>query len=273
VNDHVDKLLEKWKKERPDLDTSPVAIIGRLGRLMLYIEDALETIFSEFGLNRASWDVLATLRRCGAPYRLSQRALLDSLMRSSGTISLRIDRMQEDGLVTREPDPDDRRSVLVSLTQKGLSLFEQVAPLHLNNEAGLVSGLTKTEQSDLASLLRKLLSSLEIAASDTDGLPVLGILVHSAAESRRMRRAVGLDDRAGILIKDVQEGSAAERAGLAIGDLIVDAANNAIRSWIDLRRATAQTRDGAIELSVLRGTALRRVRVQFRGLKKSTKPQ
>ncbi len=102
--DHIDRLVLKWGKERPDYDLAPVQIIGRIGRIFEYVDRALEAKFGEFDISRASFDVLATLKRTGPPYRLSQRELMKNLLRTSGSMSVRIDAMEREGLVAREAD-------------------------------------------------------------------------------------------------------------------------------------------------------------------------
>ena len=118
--DHIDGILAKWKQEKPEYDLTPVEIIGRMGRIMEYVDRALEAKFQEFGLSRASFDVLATLRREGPPYSLSQRDLTKSLLRTSGSMSVRIDGMEREGLVQRNSQVEDRRASIVSLTEKRL---------------------------------------------------------------------------------------------------------------------------------------------------------
>jgi DNA-binding MarR family transcriptional regulator len=259
-NDRVDHVIAEWSKQRPDLPVSPVAIVGRLGRLMLYIDEALESLFAEYGISRATFDVLAALRRSGSPYKLVQSELLAALMRSSGTVSLRIDRLEQEGLVQREPARDDRRSVIVGLTPRGLQLFDRVAPAHLRNEARLIEVLSEKEQLQLVALLRKLLLSFEATDASLSERQ-LGILVYSRAETIRLRRAVGLPDRAGVLVRSVQRDSPAERAGLSSGDLIVAAGTSEIRSWAQLRRAVTRAR--RLTLSVVRGTRLRTVAISL----------
>src|SRR5580700_9418424 len=136
--DHIDQVIAKWKRERPDYDLTPVEIIGRAGRIMEYVDRALEAKFEEFGISRATFDVLATLRRGGPPYRMTQRDLMHSLLRTSGSMSLRIDSLEQEGFVSRLPDKEDRRSVFVILAPKGLSLLEKVIPEHLRNETALL---------------------------------------------------------------------------------------------------------------------------------------
>jgi DNA-binding MarR family transcriptional regulator len=260
LRDRVDQMIADWRKERPDLAVGPIAIVGRLGRLMVYLEEALESVFAEHGISRATFDVLAALRRAGAPYKLSQTALLESLMRTSGTISLRIDRLEREGLVQRQPILSDRRSVSVCLTEKGLRLFDAVAPLHLENEARLLEALSVDEQSDLAELLRKLLLSFE--TPDEMETPVrLGLLVHSRADTIRLRRAVGLPERSGVLVRNVDKDGPAEQAGLRQGDLIVRVEGTEVRSWVQLKRALSRHQGSFVTLSVVRGARERKIRV------------
>ena len=160
-DDHVSTVLAQWAAERPDLDVSPMGIIGRISRLSLTMSKELELVFAQFGLYRWSFDMLATLRRSGAPYRLSPGALLRSLMVTSGTMTNRIDRLEEKGLVRRVPDPEDRRGILVELTEQGRELIDTALPAHVANEQRILQTLSKEEQHTLATLLGKLLSSLE----------------------------------------------------------------------------------------------------------------
>ncbi|MBA3945217.1 MAG: MarR family transcriptional regulator [Herpetosiphonaceae bacterium] len=163
TEDWVDHVLAEWAQERPDLETAPVAIVARVGRLATLLDAGLAQTFKRFGLSRAGFDILATLRRSCAPYRLPQKALMQALLRTSGTVSFRIDRLERMGLVRREADPADARGVLVSLTERGEHLFDTVAPAHLANEAQLVAALTPEEQTILVALLRRLLVRFESA--------------------------------------------------------------------------------------------------------------
>ena len=135
--DHIDAVIAQWKAERPEIDLSPVEIIGRAGRIMAFVDRALEDKFEEFGISRAAWDVIAALRRNGTPYRMTQRELMRSLLRTSGGMSLRIDALERQGLVRREQDKSDRRSTFIVLTSKGSGLIEAVTPHHLDNESRL----------------------------------------------------------------------------------------------------------------------------------------
>lgn len=159
--DLVENLLRQWAVERPDIDASPIGIVGRLLRLSRYFERAIASYLANYGLNNGEFDVLATLRRSGAPYRLSPTQLYTSLMLSSGGMTNRLDRLEEAGLVIREADPDDRRGVLVALTEKGLALVDEVIAVHVAQEAQLIAALSEAEQSKLAAMLRKLLLVFE----------------------------------------------------------------------------------------------------------------
>ena len=159
--DHVDRVLSQWARVRPELDTSPVAVIARLGRAAAYVSAGVDARMEEFGLSRASWDVLASLRREGPPHRLSPTQLYVGLMRSSGAMTHRLRRLERDGLIRRTPDLDDARGMLVELTAEGILLVDRIAPLHLQNERALLSTLGQEEQETLAQLLRKLLLAYE----------------------------------------------------------------------------------------------------------------
>lgn len=159
--DPVDAILAQWQRERPDLDVSPMGIIGRMGRLSKHLDRGIRGTFSEFGLHSGEFDVLATLRRSGQPYQLSPTELFNTLMVSSGTMTHRIDRLEQAELVKRIPDPGDRRGTLIQLTRKGFELIEAAVEAHVANEHRLLSALEESERQALAQLLRKLLVSFE----------------------------------------------------------------------------------------------------------------
>ena len=160
-SDHVDHVLAQWAATRPELDTAPAAVIARLGRASAYADAAVNARLAEFGLTRESFDVLTSLRRSGAPFRLSPTQLYRELMRSSGAITHRLAGLEDAGLVRRIPDPGDGRGLLVELTRKGRTLVDRVAPVHLDNERRVLAPLTAGEQTRLAGLLRKLLYTFE----------------------------------------------------------------------------------------------------------------
>jgi DNA-binding MarR family transcriptional regulator len=161
TGDHVAHVIAQWARARPDLDTTPVGVIARLGRATAYVDAGINARLAEFGLTRNSWDVLASLRRAGPPHRLSPTELYRSLMRSSGAMTHRLAELERAGLVERAPDPEDGRSLLVELTRKGLTLVDRVAPAHIDNERALLAGLSDDEQAALAALLSKLLLEFE----------------------------------------------------------------------------------------------------------------
>jgi DNA-binding MarR family transcriptional regulator len=142
------------------VDSSPVAIVGRVSRLARALERELDTVYDRFGLDGALFDVLATHRRQGAPYALRASELADQLMLTASGTTKRLDRLEREGLVEREACEDDRRGVSVRLTAKGRRLIDTAYPEHMANEARLLGGLTKAERRELATLLRKLAESV-----------------------------------------------------------------------------------------------------------------
>lgn len=159
--DPVDAILAQWQRERPDLDVSPMGIIGRVGRLAKHLERSIQETVSDFGLNGGEFDVLATLRRSGGPYQLSPTELFNALMVSSGTMTHRIDRLEQAELVKRIPDPSDRRGTLIQLTNKGFNTIEKAVDAHVANGHRLLLVLDEAEREVLAQLLSKLLISFE----------------------------------------------------------------------------------------------------------------
>lgn len=159
--DNVDKIIEQWNRERPDLDVAAMALMGRLKRLSQHLARETDKIFAAHGLNAASFDVLATLRRSGAPYRLSPNDLLATMMVTSGTMTNRIDQLVKAGLVARVGNPEDGRSVLIALTDAGLERIEVAVTAHVANQGRLVAGLTGDERAALDDGLRRFLAEFE----------------------------------------------------------------------------------------------------------------
>jgi DNA-binding MarR family transcriptional regulator len=217
--DEVDRLLADWAGQRPDLDFTPVGVVTRLSRVRGYLDAELAGVFARFGLTSADFLVVVSLRRGGPPYRMPQARLMDALGLTSGTVSVRLDRLERSGIVTREPDPANARGSLVQLTGKGLELFDRVAPVHLANEDRLLSALSPAERDVLAGLLRRLLSSFE--SGSTDVAASLGLTLEPARLARARRQAVGLSDRAGLLVTAVAPDSAGHTAGIERGDLLI----------------------------------------------------
>lgn len=159
--DHVDHILAQWRKERPDLDVGPMGLLGRLHRLSTHLGREVEAVLLKHGLSSSSFDVLATLRRAGPPYRLSPGDLLAMTMVSSGTMTNRIDQLEKVGLVERFHNPQDRRSVLISLTERGLAIVEDAVGAHVENQHRLVAHLSEEERAALNGLLKRFLRDFE----------------------------------------------------------------------------------------------------------------
>ncbi|WP_428264220.1 MarR family winged helix-turn-helix transcriptional regulator [Haliangium sp.] len=154
--DHVDEILQQWARERPDVDVSAMAIIGRISRLEKVIRPRLNAVFADHDLESWEFDVLATLLRTGPPNRLTPGELLASMMITSGAMTNRIDRLEKRGLVKRERSRDDGRLVLVTLTRKGRKKVDAALVDHAANELRIISALTPAQRAQLADLLRLL---------------------------------------------------------------------------------------------------------------------
>lgn len=260
LRDSIGQLLADWARERPDLDFSPVGVINRLSRVRAHMDSALLRVFRDFGLTAADFRVIVALRRAGSPYELPQARLMTQLALTSGTISVRVDRLEKRGILTREADPDDKRGQRVRLTAEGLRLFDKVAPLHLANEERLLSSLTHDERAILARLLSKLLLSFESGTVQV-GQP-LGMRLEPAHLARYRRTAVGLSDTPGLLVAETIEGTPAASAGLARGDLIIAVDGIECRSEDVLADAIGRAGPGGqLRLSVLRGDNHHRITV------------
>jgi DNA-binding MarR family transcriptional regulator len=158
--DGVDVIVEQWRTERPDLDPSPIGIVGRVSRLARELEARLEPVYKAHGLEPGWHDVLATLRRNGPNARLRPTDLTNATMLTSSGTTKRLDKLEREGLIEREADPGDRRGTLIALTPAGRALIDSVTAAHLANEKRLLSGLNEDEKGALTDLLRKLLSAL-----------------------------------------------------------------------------------------------------------------
>jgi DNA-binding MarR family transcriptional regulator len=152
----VDQILAQWTRVRPDLDVSPMAVIGRLARVAAVIDVRLASTFATFGLDAASFDVLATLLRSGDPYSLAPKDLADAAMVTSSAIAQRVNKLAAADLVTRHKSNADGRGTLVTLTPKGKNLVEMTLPHHLKTEHNVLQSLTKRERATLADLLQRL---------------------------------------------------------------------------------------------------------------------
>jgi DNA-binding MarR family transcriptional regulator len=167
--DAVDRILAQWARERPDLDTGPMSVIGRLHRVADLLETGLRPVFAEVGLGNGDFDVLATLRRAGPPFRLTAGELSASTLVTSGAVSKRLDRLESRGLVRRSVSASDARGREIQLTAKGRRLTDEIVVRHWANEDQLLAALDAGERVQLAGLLRKLLLDVEgPAAGPTD---------------------------------------------------------------------------------------------------------
>ncbi|MEV0093007.1 MarR family transcriptional regulator [Streptomyces sp. NPDC050738] len=165
--DAVASIIEDWARERPELDTAPLEVLARLHRTFLRYSTRLTNAVDRHGLSVAGFDVLTALRRAGAPYRLTAGQLADSGLVSSAGVTLRIDRLEKDGLIVRERDAEDRRVVYSRLTDAGLAKVDEVFAEHLDNERRMLGGLTPAECRQMA----RLLSKLERSITDSDVMP------------------------------------------------------------------------------------------------------
>ncbi|MCA2215909.1 MarR family winged helix-turn-helix transcriptional regulator [Jidongwangia harbinensis] len=156
-SDGVDRIIEQWGRERPDLDTTAMAVFGRIYRLARVAGDEVEKAYARYGIGRAEFDVLATLRRSGPPYQLSPGALAGSMMLSSGGTTARLDRLERAGLVQRSPSPTDRRGVLVRLTDAGREIVDGAVAAGLAEQQRLLSHLPADRARQLSDLLREAL--------------------------------------------------------------------------------------------------------------------
>lgn len=163
--DAIDTIVAQWQQERPDLETSAMALLGRLSRCAHLLAPMLAAEFQRFDLNAGEFDVLASLRRAGAPFVLSPTQLYATLLITSGTMTHRLTRLEQRGLITREPNPDDSRSLLVRLSEKGQQLIDHAVTAHLANEQRLLADLPATARQQLEAGLRALLATWEPIAA------------------------------------------------------------------------------------------------------------
>jgi DNA-binding MarR family transcriptional regulator len=159
--DHLDDILAQWRRERPDLDPSALAVLGRLLRAAHLADAALAEGLAQLDLQPGWFDLLAALRRAGAPYELNPTELMRSSLLTSGGITKRLDRLAGAGLVERRPDPNDRRGTLVRLTRRGRATIDRAIGIHIANEERVLGSMTAAERRDLDRVLRSLLAGLE----------------------------------------------------------------------------------------------------------------
>src|SRR3954447_17829874 len=154
VEDEVDRLVAAWRQERPDLDVTPLEVLSRVSRLSRHLERERRAAFTDHGVEVWEFDVLTARRRPDKPYQMSPGALLRATLVTSGTMTNRIDRLTAAGLVSRRPDTEDRRGVLVSLTEAGRTRVDSAFADLLRREHDLLANLGKHEQQALSGLLR-----------------------------------------------------------------------------------------------------------------------
>lgn len=160
-HDDVAAFVEQWKHERPDLDPSPLLVIGRLFRITEALDKRLRPPFAAADLGNGDFDVLAALRRSGEPYALAPGELSRTILVTTGAITKRVDRLEARGLVTRAVTEEDARGRLITLTESGLALTDELMAAHLENQRRLLGGLGEQEQEQLAELLGRLAKSLD----------------------------------------------------------------------------------------------------------------
>ncbi|WP_433218689.1 MarR family winged helix-turn-helix transcriptional regulator [Dactylosporangium sp. CS-047395] len=159
--DDVDRIVEQWGRERPELQTDAMAVFGRIYRLSRIMGDRQEKVYGALGINRGEFDVLATLRRAGEPFQLSPKALTASSMLTTGGMTGRLDRLEKAGLVTRAPDPADRRGLVITLTRRGRDLVDQAVVAGLDAQREVLDHLPEARRRQLSALLRELLAAAE----------------------------------------------------------------------------------------------------------------
>lgn len=156
AQDEVDRIVDAWNRERPDLDFAPLHVLSRVGRLSKHLDRARRAAFTASDLESWEFDVLSALRRAGSPYQLSPKALLTQTLVSSGTMTNRIDRLVQRGLVERRTDPRDGRGILVTMTPEGRAAVDRAIANLLGAEAELLGDLAPADRATLTSLLRSL---------------------------------------------------------------------------------------------------------------------
>ena len=161
AHDHVARIMAEWHRERPDLDVSPQGVIGRLHRLADALTEELVVVYGRFGLAEGEFDVLATLRRAGAPYERTPGDLAASTMVTSGAMTKRIDRLEQRGLVTRRVSDTDGRGRVIALTPAGRDLIDEVMTAHMANEHRLLEAVDPGDREDLERALTRWLAAFE----------------------------------------------------------------------------------------------------------------
>jgi len=159
--DAIDRLVDQWAREKPEMDTEPMAIMGRLMRIAKYMEGQVADLHKQYDLKLGEFDVLATLRRSGESYRLTPSELIDSMMLTSGAMTNRLDKLETKGLIAREHSKEDRRSVTVQLTPDGFTLIDSIIHEHLDVQHRLVKSLTASQKKQVNQILKVWLAQFE----------------------------------------------------------------------------------------------------------------
>jgi DNA-binding MarR family transcriptional regulator len=239
-------------------DLNHTDVVNTAISVAAHLEDELEEALGEHRLTRPSFLVLDALERADG-HTLNQRELVTRVRRTSGTVSVRLGRLERARVIEREPDPDNRRSVTVTLTDRGRALVQAARPAYAERAQRLIAGLPDGTAPALAEQLSAWLAFFE---PDERVTPRLGVAVATAAVAKRMRRAVGLPDEPGVLVVRVGRDTPADAAGVSRGDLIAQAAGTAVRSTGDLERAV-RAANGTVSLKVLRGAEPLELEVAF----------
>lgn len=166
-DDHVARIQAEWARERPDLDVSPQGVIGRLHRLANVLTEELCVVYRRFGLSEGEFDLLAALRRAGAPFERAPSELAQFTMVTTGAITKRIDRLEQAGLVSRTASAEDGRGRVVGLTTSGKKLIDQAFAAHMENERRLLDAISPSQAAQLEPLLAAWLATFEFPGSKT----------------------------------------------------------------------------------------------------------
>ncbi|MEN8650405.1 MarR family transcriptional regulator [Streptomyces sp. 21So2-11] len=158
TKDLVDAITAQWAVVRPDLDTAPMAVFGRVYRIARAMGDRVEKAYGRFGISRGEFDVIATLRRSGEPYALSPRELSATLMLTTGGMTGRLDKLERAGLLARSPDPHDRRGLRVTLSERGLAIVDEAVSAGLGQQRAALDAFDEAQVEQLQELLRQLLA-------------------------------------------------------------------------------------------------------------------
>lgn len=159
--DAIDRLTQQWAVEKPELDTQPMAIMGRILRIAKYMETEVARLHKRYDLKLGEFDVLATLRRSGQPFCLTPSTLMDSMLLTSGAMTHRLDKLEAKGLIARAHSKEDRRSVSVQLTEKGIELIDELLQLHVDLQHQLLKGMNVQQKGQLNQALTLCLAEFE----------------------------------------------------------------------------------------------------------------